>query len=116
MTASAAGPYGGANASMRSPSPRTKTARRLENSRKPSMPWWRPEPLWPMPPKGSEGSAPWAAVAFTHAPPEVVRRRTSSATASSFGEHVQRERALAGVDVADRLVEVVVGLDRQDRA
>ena len=73
---------GGAKASIRSPSPRTNTPRRLENSRKPSMPWWRPEPLWPMPPKGSDGSAPWTAAEFTHAPPEVVRRSTSSATAA----------------------------------
>ena len=48
------------------------------------MPWWRPEPLWPTPPKGSEGSAPWTAAELTQAPPEVVRRSTSSATASSF--------------------------------
>jgi sugar lactone lactonase YvrE len=37
-TACAVAPYGGANASMMSPSPRTKTPRRLENSRKPSRP------------------------------------------------------------------------------
>src|ERR1700727_788919 len=46
--ACAAGPYGGAKASMRSPSPRTNTPRRLENSRNPSIPWWRPRPLSPM--------------------------------------------------------------------
>jgi hypothetical protein len=48
------------------------------------MPWWRPVPLFPMPPKPSEGSAPCTAQTLTHAPPDVVVRSTCLATAASL--------------------------------
>ena len=68
-----------------------------------------------MPPNGSDARAPWTAAELMQAPPEVVRRRTSSASGLILGEHIQRQRPLARVDVFDRLIERVVGLDRQDR-
>ena len=80
------------------------------------MPWWRPLPLWPTPPKPSDGSAPCSAQMLTHAPPERGLPQHVLGDLRVLAVDVQAERPLARVDLGHRLAEVVVGDDRQDRA
>src|SRR3954447_9718154 len=98
---------------MRSCSPRTTTPRGLENSRNPSMPWCRPIPLFPEPPKpqrrqgtlhrtGVHTGATGCRPAEHLLDPAVV-----------VPEHVQTERSLTVVDEVDGFIDGVVGLHRQ---
>ena len=73
-------------------------------------------PLAPTPPKGRSGTPRWTIVWLTATPPERVRSIDPLGGRRVVGEHVQRQRMRPGVDEGDRLVDVVDGDHRQDRA
>jgi len=98
---------------MRSSSPRMNVPRGLENSRKPSQPWWQPLSLAPMPPKpATDARRAWRRRDAGGSGARLAQNLLGGVAAHGVG--VQRQRALAAVDVGDGLVERVVGYDRHD--
>lgn len=71
---------------------RTTTPRGLENSRKPSWPWWRPMPLAPTPPNASDGSAPCVAQATSACGASCDRRDVDQRRIERPGDHVAQQR------------------------
>ena len=95
---------------------RTSTPRRWLRRSNPARPWYAPIPECPTPPKGSWGTAICRTIPFTHTPPERVRAITSRTVRTARGEDVEGERIGSRGDPAHRVLQIVHGDDRQDRA
>ena len=87
----------------------------FENVSKDHLPWYRPVPLAPTPPKGRFEFVKWTIVSFTHTPPEVVPVKARNVFADGFqqlGLHLAvHEQVVGGYTSPARCEEVALRSD-----